>query len=66
MNKRNKTFINRMNKTKRRIENILDQGYVIFNDPKIFDFDSVKTNLDLKIINFYLDVIEKNISRMEK
>ena len=44
-------------KTYKRIENILDQGYVIFNDPKIFDFDSVKTNLD---------VIEKNISRMEK
>lgn len=53
-------------KTYKRIENILDQGYVIFNDPKIFDFDSVKTNLDLNIINFYLDVIEKNISRMEK
>ena len=53
-------------KTYKRIENILDQGYVIFNDPKIFDFDSVKTNLDLKIINFYLDVIEKNISRMGK
>ena len=40
-------------KTYKRIENILDQGYVIFNDPKIFDFDSVKTNLDLNIINFY-------------
>jgi len=53
-------------KTYKRIENILDQGYVIFNDPKIFDFDSVKTNLDLNIINFYMDVIEKNISRMEK
>jgi len=53
-------------KTYKRIENILDQGYVIFNDPKIFDFDSVKTNLDLNIINFYLDVIEQNISRMEK
>ncbi len=53
-------------KTYKRIENILDQGYVIFNDPKIFDFDCVKTNLDLNIINFYLDVIEKNISRMEK
>ena len=58
--------MNSKKKTYKRIENILDKGYVVFNDPKIFDFDSVKTNLDLNIINFYLDVIEKNISRMEK
>tara|TARA_A100001201_G_scaffold84743_1_gene75045 strand:+ start:1138 stop:1335 length:198 start_codon:yes stop_codon:yes gene_type:complete len=65
MNKRNKTFMNRMNKTKRRIENILDQGYVIFNQPEVFNFDSLKTNHELRVMNFYLDVIEKNISRMK-
>tara|TARA_Y100000034_G_scaffold100926_1_gene124828 strand:- start:52 stop:225 length:174 start_codon:yes stop_codon:yes gene_type:complete len=48
----------------KRIENILDQGYVIFSDPDVFNLDDeLDEPIDLERVNSFLDWLDVMDSR---
>ena len=51
----------------RRIENILDQGYVIGSDPENFDLDAeLDDPVDLKRVNLFLKGLDARILQDQK